>query len=159
MNTRMLALIALVLWAVTIVTSAIFFIRGQTVPSTDGRKAILLRPEEQSLVLTEMRGMLASVHGIVAAVAQKDMKQVVVAARSAGMAAAVDVSPQLMAKLPLEFKQMGLETHKGFDGLALVAETNATPDAVIARLEVQLSACVACHAVYRLQTLERSSSP
>ena len=42
MITRTLALAALVLWAVTVVMSAVFFIWGQTLLVPDGRKAILL---------------------------------------------------------------------------------------------------------------------
>lgn len=157
MNTRTLSLIALVLWAVTIMTTAFFFIRGQTVSAPDGRQTVLLNPEEQGMILTEMRGMLASVHAIVAGLTQHDMKQVATAARSTGMAAAVDVSPSLMAKLPLEFKTLGLGVHKGFDELAIAVEANATPDAVMTRLEAQLAACVACHTSYRLQAVEHGA--
>lgn len=94
--------------------------------------------------------MLSSVQGVIAGVAARDMKQVAVAARASGTAAAVDMSPQLMAALPLEFKQLGLSVHKGFDELAAAAEQGMPPSEVLSQLGAQLNACVACHATYRL---------
>ncbi|OAF16621.1 hypothetical protein AYJ54_37680 [Bradyrhizobium centrolobii] len=52
------------------------FVRGQTQVARDGRTAVLLVPDERDLVLSEMRGVLASVHGIVEAVSAGDMKAV-----------------------------------------------------------------------------------
>lgn len=150
MATRVLALLALTLWVVTVAIGGYYFVRGQTAPSSDGRLAIQLPPSGRDLVLTEMRAMLSSVQGVIAGVAARDMKQVAVAARASGTAAAVDMSPQLMAALPLEFKQLGLSVHKGFDELAAAAEQGMPPSEVLSQLGAQLNACVACHATYRL---------
>jgi hypothetical protein len=151
MTTRTLSIIALTLWVLTIFALAFMFVRGQTVTATDGRKAVVLGAAERDLVLMEMRGMLGAVRGVVAGLAQNDMNKVAAAARSAGMAAAVDVSPQLLAKLPLEFKQLGMGTHKGLDELAAAAEKGAGRDEVLNGLEAQLASCVACHATYSIQ--------
>ncbi len=150
MSTRALALLALALWVITVAIGGYYFVRGQTAPSSDGRLAIELPTAGRDLVLTEMRAMLKSVEGVVAGAAARDMKQVAVAARASGMAAAVDMSPQLMAALPLEFKQLGLSVHKGFDELAAAAEQGVSPSEVLSQLGTQLGACVACHAAYRL---------
>lgn len=146
-----LGMIALTLWIVTVGVAALFFIRGSTAPSSDGRKSIVLAPAERDLVLKEMRGILSSVDGVVAGVANHDMKQAAQAARGSGMAVAADISPRLMLKLPLEFKQMGMAMHKSFDDLALSAERGAAPDQVLSHLGNQLSSCAACHAAYRLE--------
>ncbi len=150
MSTRVLAVLALALWAVTVAMGSYFFIRGQTAPSNDGRLAILLPTAGRDLVLTEMRAMLKSVEGVVTGLAERDMKQVAAAARASGMAAAADMSPQLMIALPLEFKQLGLSVHQGFDELAAAAEEGLPPSEVLSQLGAQLNACVACHASYRL---------
>ena len=150
MNTQPLSWLAIGLWVITLFFAALLFIRGQTTPSTDGRREIALAPAERDLVLTEMRTMLTSVHGVVTGAQQNDRPAVAKAARASGMAAAVDLSPQLMAKLPLEFKQLGVSVHKRFDQLAAHADAGASRDEMLTTLGTQLSACIACHAEYRL---------
>lgn len=153
MSTRMLSVIAITLWLVTIAVAGFFFVRGQTRVAPDGRTAILLAPGERNLVLTEMRGMLATVQAMVDGVKAGDLKQVAQAARASGMAAAADVNPALMAKLPLEFKELGLSVHKRFDEIAAEADSGASREQMLASLSTQLSACVACHASYRIEAV------
>ncbi len=150
MRTRILSVIAIALWLVTAAVAAVFFVRGQTEIAPDGRTAILLAPAERDLVLGELRGVLASVQGIVEAVNAGDTKGVAKAARDSGMAAAADVSPALMAKLPLDFKELGLGMHRRFDELAAAAESGASREQLLGALGAQLSTCVGCHAGYRL---------
>jgi len=151
MNYRILAFVALGLWIATVLVVAVLFVRGQTVPSADGRRAVVLAPAERDLVLAEMRNMLMAVQGIVQAAQAGDAARVAMAARASGMAAAVDVNPALMARLPLDFKQLGLSVHRGFDELAAAADKGAATGDILMRLGNQLSACVGCHAGYRLQ--------
>jgi len=151
MNYRNLAYVSLGLWLATVIVAAVFFIRGQTTPSADGRRAIQLAPAERDLVLGEMRAMLSSVQGVVQGVQAGDPKQAAAAARASGMSAAVDLSPGLMAKLPLDFKNLGMSVHRGFDDLAQMAEKGASGDALLNALGKQLAACVGCHASYRLE--------
>lgn len=153
MSTRMLSIIAITLWLVTIAVAVFFFVHGQTRVAPDGRTAVLLAPDERDLVLTEMRGMLGTVQGMVDGVKGGNLKQVAQAARASGMAAAADVNPALMAKLPLEFKELGLSVHKRFDEIAAEADSGASREQMLASLSTQLSACVACHASYRIEAV------
>jgi hypothetical protein len=150
MTTRVLALVAIGLWLVTVAVAVVLFVRGQTAPSTDGRQAILLAPAERDLVLAEMRTMLGAVQGVLAGANARDMKNVAAAARTSGMAAAADIEPTLMAKLPLEFKNLGISVHKSFDELAAAADAGASGEQALAHLSEVLNRCVACHAAYRL---------
>ena len=151
MSIRLLSVVAIALWLVTIAGAAFFFVRGQTRVASDGRTAVLLASNERNLVLTEMRGMLAAVQGVVDGVNAGNMKQVAQAARASGMAAAADVDPALMAKLPLAFKELGFSVHKRFDEIATETDAGASGEQVLASLSTQLSACVACHASYRIE--------
>ena len=153
MSTRMLSIIAITLWLVTIAVAVFFFVRGQTRVAPDGRTAVLLAPDERNLVLAEMRGMLGTVQGMVDGVKVGNLNQVAQAARASGMAAAADVNPALMAKLPLEFKELGLSVHKRFDEIAAEADSGASREQMLASLSTQLSACVACHASYRIEAV------
>lgn len=151
MSTRFLAIAALILWLVTVAVAAYMFVSGQTTTGSDGRTAILLNEKEKDLVLTEMRTMLVSVQGIVAGLSEEEPGKVREAARTSGMAIAGAVPPSLMAKLPLEFKQMGMGVHRGFDSISVAVEQEETADMILTRLGEQLNNCVACHATYRIQ--------
>lgn len=151
MSTRILAISALVLWLVTIAVAGYMFVGGKTTSGVDGRTAIILKEDEKHLVLMEMRTMLTSVHGIVDGLAKEDMNQVRVAAQASGAAIASEVPAPLMAKLPLEFKTLGMGVHRGFDQISAAVEQQETPDMILARLGEQVNSCVACHATYQLQ--------
>jgi cytochrome c556 len=143
--------IVFALWIITIGVFGYFFVAGSTEKSTDNRTAVLLSPIESDLILGEMRTMLAAVSGVLNGLGEGDMKKASAAARSAGMAMAVDTTPVLMAKLPLEFKNLGMSVHGDFDLLASDIDTGLTQQQVVQRLGATTTKCVACHAAYRLR--------
>jgi len=151
MNTRILSLTAIGLWAVTVAVAAWLFVSGRTVSAPDGREAIVLSADEKNLILAEMRTMLGSVQGVVDGIANKDMQRVAQAARQSGSAAAAQVPAGLMGKLPLGFKQLGHGAHQGFDEIVVGAESDEPEELLLARLGKRLKNCVACHATYRLE--------
>lgn len=151
MKKNLLSITAISLWLITLVVVATFFIKGKTEMSDDQRLAVILKPQERNFVLGEMRMLLEGVQGITAGLAAADMKQVSDSARGIGMATAADVNPNLMLKLPLEFKQQGMAVHKQFDQLADMADSGASSAKLTAMLADQLSACVACHSIYSLK--------
>ncbi|MEW6313802.1 MAG: hypothetical protein AB1513_07125 [Pseudomonadota bacterium] len=146
-----LALVAILLWVITIAIFGWFFVRGSTTSGTDNRTAIVLQAGERDLILTEMRGLLASVHGIVQGAARGDPKQIAQAARASGMAAAADVNPALMARLPLPFKSLGMSVHEDMDALAAAAETGQSTPELMKMLSTTLEKCVGCHANWQLR--------
>lgn len=151
MNTRLLSLTAIGLWAITVAVAARFFVAGRTVSAPDGRQAIMLSADEKNLILAEMRTMLGSVQGVVDGIANKDMQRIAQAARQSGSVAAAQVPAGLMAKLPLGFKQLGHAAHQGFDEIIVGADSGEPGDLLLARLGERLNNCVACHATYRLE--------
>ena len=130
-----------------------FVFEGSTEPSTDNRLAIQLTPGEKDLVLAEMRAFLASVQQITHGVSTKDLKLIATSARKVGRAAQESVPGSLMGKLPLEFKQLGLNTHQKFDLLALDAEQLEDEMHSLTQLGELMQNCVACHASYRLEAV------
>ena len=150
MKINKFALAAFLLWLITAIVFAWFFVRGATTPGSDNRTAVVLAPAERTLVLSEMRTLLAAVQGIVTGLNQKDSQQVAEAARSAGMAAAADVNPALMAKLPLPFKQLGMSVHRDMDALAQAASEGKPAADLQKMLGDTLTKCVACHATWQL---------
>jgi hypothetical protein len=154
-SSKRIASIAIVLWVATIVVFAWFFVHGHTETGSDGRKAVVLEAGERGLILGEMRGLLAATQGIVQGVQQNDMKQVAQSARAVGMAAAVDVNPALMAKLPMQFKSLGMSVHHDMDDLAAAAEAGKPAGELLGMLSASMSKCVACHSAWQLKAEQR----
>ncbi len=130
-----------------------FVIAGKTEQNptaADTRTAIVLTDSERALVLAEMRGFLTAVQSMNNALATGDMAQVEQSARSVGRAAAQEVPPALMAKLPLQFKELGLSTHQGFDQIAMDAHDLADAKHSQQQLGRLMNNCVACHATFQL---------
>ncbi len=116
-------------WALTtallvgmLVVGVWFFVRGNVTEGDDGRTSILLTARERDFVLTEMRGLLEAVQAITFELSDSNMEGVAAAARSVGMGSTGGEPVTLIAKLPLEFKTLGMGTHTAFDALANQAE-------------------------------------
>lgn len=152
MTSRILALIAIALWVVTIAAATVLFFRGYTTPSPDGRTAVRLNAAEREFVRTQMRAMLASVQSIAAGLAEENPRKVAEAARGSGRSA-MNLSPGMMAKLPMAFRQLAMGLHDGFDAMAAEAESGASREGLLRRMSTQLATCVACHAAFRLQAI------
>lgn len=129
-----------------------FVFQGSVSGNVDGRSVIRLAPEERNLVLAEMRAFLISVQQITQGIAEKDMQRVADAARNVGLAAQGQVPGSLVGKLPLEFKRLGLDTHRKFDQLALDAGDLGEGDYALSQLAVLMQNCTACHAAYRIES-------
>ncbi|NNM68957.1 MAG: hypothetical protein HKM00_03135 [Gallionella sp.] len=151
MKSNKTALIALLLWIVTIAVFAWFFIRGSTTAGTDGRTAVVLQASERDFVLSEMRGMLAATQGILEGANRGDMQLVIKSASAAGMGVAADVNPALMAKLPLDFKTLGMSVHHDMDDIAKAAASGTPASEILKMLSNTLTKCVACHSAWQLQ--------
>lgn len=152
MNTKMLSILAILLWVATAAFVGFRFMTGTTVEATDGREAIVLEAAERDFILTEMRGFLVGVQEIISAANDGDLDEVKKTAHRIGSAEVEGVPPETMLKLPMAFKQLGMSTHAGFDDVGLAAEIG--PDAVLQALEENMSKCIACHETYRFTTSE-----
>jgi hypothetical protein len=150
MKSSKVAIIALLLWVITVAVFAWFFIRGNTTAGTDSRVAIVLQSSERELILLEMRGLLSATQGILDGANQGDMNRIAQSARSAGMAAAADVDPSLMTKLPLAFKTLGMSVHHDMDEIAAAAEGGKPALELLKMTSNTLTKCVTCHASWQL---------
>lgn len=140
------------LWILALGTFGFFFITGATTKSTDNRKAIHLVPAEKDVVLREMRQVLTALNGTLKALGNDNFKEASIASGKAGKGMAVDVNPVIMAKLPLEFKQLGMSMHGDFDVLSADLAKGLDQRKAIQRLGEISNKCIACHATYRLST-------
>ena len=140
-----------VLLVVTAVITYKFILQGSVAESTEGRTAILLERNERDLVLSEMHIFLESIQQIASGISDNDMKQVAEAARQSGLSAQGEVPGSLIGKLPLSFKQLGFDTHRKFDALALDARDMEDPVHALSQMNTILGNCVGCHAAYRFE--------
>ncbi|MEP7380726.1 MAG: hypothetical protein ABI910_03520 [Gemmatimonadota bacterium] len=125
-------------------------------PDPDVRTAVVLPVQGRHMILTEMRAMLTSVQGYVAAAARGDTAGMRAAAQASGMAAARDLDPAMQQRLPPEFVRLGMSTHAAWDSLAMDVGRGTPTDQALGRLGSIMSNCVACHAQFRIN-LEASA--
>ncbi len=128
----------------------IFFNPGNLEKTDDGRTAIILSAAERDLVLAEMRGFLEGTETIITGIAENDMKAIAQSAEKLGMPTAGQVPLALMAKLPSEFRSLGMATHRAFDALALEAQDMGDGKVILSELGELLNNCTTCHAAYRI---------
>lgn len=150
MNGKLITSLTLnvILLGVVLVGFYLVVVRGSVSQAEDGRTAVHVTAAERIGVLEDMRGMLEGVQAIAEATAEGDMAAVETAARALGSAKAEAQAPSFMAKLPLEFKTLGLSTHAAFDSIADAAAAGAEPQQITAALGEALLNCTACHASY-----------
>jgi len=115
----------------------------------DERTQIHLTISERTAVLSEMRQLLFATQNIIAALATRDMQHVAKEASLVGMQATSTMDMRLMAKLPLEFKKMGMSTHKAFDEIAIMARQNIAADKIQLKLVDTMNNCISCHATFQ----------
>ncbi|MHA1545081.1 MAG: hypothetical protein ACTSUY_01485 [Alphaproteobacteria bacterium] len=136
----------------------LFVIRGNVTSSDDGRTAIVLSASERDLVLGEMRGFLESIEAITNGLAEDNMEDVAQSAHQVGMASAGQAPVGLMAKLPIEFKTLGMATHKAFDDLAREATDMGDEKVALAKLGALMNNCTSCHATFRFVSDDRKGN-
>lgn len=117
---------------------------------SDVRTAIVVPEAGRDMVRREMRQMLSALRGVLVAMMNEDLTGVADAARTGGMAVAVDTDPAVASRLPDEFERLGVATHEAFDDLASAVDAGAPRDSVLERLGRLTSNCVSCHETYRL---------
>jgi hypothetical protein len=120
--------------------------------AADQRTPIALSDDEINFIRREMRSLLDSVREIIDATAAKDPGRIVAAGRKAGMNGpeATHIPQTLAPKLPLEFKKLGLATHRGFDQIALDAEKLGATDLTYRQLADLMNNCTACRGTWRI---------
>jgi len=150
MKAKLSLLLNVILLAVVAFGVNRFVIQGKVATAEDGRTAVLLEPGERDYVLAEMRGFLETVQSITAAIGENDMAAASELAGTAAKFSPADVPAPLFAKLPIEFKTLGLETHKLFGSVAEAAQDTGTPQAVAASLGNLMVNCTSCHSAYKL---------
>jgi hypothetical protein len=134
-----------------------FFVKGNTEISKDGRTAIRLTEEERMLVLSEMRGLLTSVNGILGGLAEKDFERAAQAASNSGMGLVKSLENEekkILLKLPLEFKRLGFGTHEQFDKISIQIREKQEIRILLEGMDDLTKKCVACHAAYKIEEIE-----
>lgn len=121
-------------------------------PNHDGRAVLELAPDERAMILEEMRLFLDGVQKMTGALGQQDMTAAAQAARGLGQKMVHEVPPELRAKLPLEFRQLGFSVHRDFDQIAMDADSLKDVSHTLNQMSATLQKCVSCHAVYQIRS-------
>jgi cytochrome c556 len=157
---------------------AVGWIQSGEMQHQDTRQAIRLPAMQRDMLLTEMRGLLTSVNGILRGVAARDTALMRASAANGGMAGMMRGEGMGMGMgmgggrgmhagsgrgmgagrgmgpmMPAEFRSQFHSTRLAFDSLASSISAGVGADTVVARLARITDNCLACHATYRLEIL------
>jgi hypothetical protein len=121
-----------------------------SVPHVDARTSIELAPKEAEHLRAGMRIYLASIQGIVEALARNKMEVVASESKRAGMGMLSDIPVSLVMELPPAFVALSMDTHQKFDALSREAQSSGTKSSVLTHLQEILANCTTCHATYRV---------
>lgn len=116
----------------------------------DPREAVALSPAEAEVLLAGMRTYLETIQGIVAAMAENDVRRVADIAPKSGAKLLNNVNPVTGLKLPIGFASMSFDTHDKFDKLAEKASRGSSRAEILNDLRDIMGNCISCHASYRL---------
>jgi len=81
------------------------------------------------------------------------MQRIIRSSSAAGMAAAADANPALMAKLPIQFKSLGMSVHHDMDEIANAAKKGKPAPEILKMTSDILTKCVACHSAWQLKAV------
>lgn len=121
-------------------------------PAADNRVILVLSPDERAMILEEMRLFLDGVGTMTGALGKQDMQATAAAARGMGMKMVHEVPPELRAKLPMEFRQLGFSVHRDFDQIAMDADSLKDVSHTLNQMSATLQKCVSCHAAYQIRS-------
>lgn len=94
---------------------------------------------------------MAATQEILEGANQGDWQRIFKAASAAGMAGTAEVNPLLMAKVPLDFKTLGMSVHHDMDDIAKAAAGGTPVTEIQKMLSNTLAKCVACHSAWQLK--------
>jgi hypothetical protein len=117
----------------------------------DDRTVFKTSENERILMLSQMREMQASIHGILLALEKNDMAGVAEAAATSGPSMMKALPMSLRERFPEDFQGLGMSTHKGFAGIAKAAKSGATRDKIISLLGENYGNCIACHSSFQFK--------
>ena len=117
----------------------------------DTRHVIPLNMMQRHHLLSEMRALLEGMQVILQSLAKQDMAAIAKHARNLGTAMPHTGEQHLHEILPERFVTMGMQVHRGFDQIAIEAETLQRPEAILQQLSDITRTCADCHAAYQIR--------
>lgn len=137
-----------------VLLAAVLCFAPAALSAAEGEIAICASDETRAAVRAEMRQLLEAVHGIHAALAERDFDALAERAAEVGSGMRGQVEhgngQGHPPGLPHEFVKLGLATHGAFDDLATLAREGGRPRELLPALSGITGHCVGCHARYRL---------
>ena len=118
--------------------------------STERRAPVVLRPNEKTALLSDMREYLKGVQAIISALAQDDMDTVSAVARSLGVINIIDRPLRFPTVSGTQFRDLASTVHMNFEELAIDAKTHRNTKQTLQQLAPLMKRCVTCHENYYL---------
>ena len=118
--------------------------------TTEKRTPVVLRPNEKTALLADMREYLKGVQSIISALVKEEMDTVSAVAESLGIINIVDRPLVFQSTSGTRFRDLAALVHINFEEMAIDARTHRNPKSTLERLAPLLKRCVTCHENYYL---------
>lgn len=148
--------IAFVLFAAVFADAEVYAQDETMAANGDTRIPVMLRPNERTRVLADMRQYLKGLQEMFAALSEEDMAKAAASARSLGTINIYGTYLMFPTKSAVRFRELSSGVHADFEGIA--EDTEKFKDSknpietkeIMGRLSQTMKKCVACHESYRL---------
>lgn len=150
MNEKTKCLVAGVVFCATLAVGMPGRAQERVVGEEDRRAPVVLRPNERTAMLGDMREYLKGLQVMFAALAKEDMDAVAGQATSLGKINIFQTYLTFPTVSGIRFRELSALVHEDFDEIAADAKTNRNAKMTLAKLATTMRRCVSCHENFRL---------
>jgi hypothetical protein len=124
--------------------------QDQGATDADKRTPVVLRPNEKSALLTDMREYLKGLQVIFTALAKEDMDSVAAQAKALGTINVFNPGLNFPTVSGVKFRELASQVHEDFEDIAANAKARRNPKTTLEKLSVTMKRCVSCHEAFYL---------
>lgn len=150
MNEKTKSLVAGFVFCATLAAGMPGRAQERVVGEEDRRAPVVLRPNERTAMLGDMREYLKGLQVMFAALAKEDMDAVAGQATSLGKINIFQTYLMFPTVSGIRFRELSALVHEDFDEIAADAKANRNAKTTLEKLATTMRRCVSCHENFRL---------
>lgn len=157
MNEKTRSWIAGVVFCATLAGSVPAWAQQRAATDEDKRAPVMLRPNEKTAMLGDMREYLKGLQTIFTALAKEDMDAVAAQAKALGRINVFETYLMFPTVSGVRFRELAAQVHEDFEEIAVDALANRNPKTTLGKLATTMRRCVSCHESFRLSEMVHSN--
>lgn len=150
MNEKAKSLFAGAVFCATLAAGMPGWAQERGVAEEERRAPVVLRPNEKTAMLGDMREYLKALQVMFAALAKDDMDAVAAQAKALGRINIFTTYLSFPTVSGVRFRELSAQVHEDFEEIAADAKANRNSKSTLERLATTMKRCVSCHESFRL---------